>query len=530
MLRPIIVCFALACVADARDPVRLRAYPQKFRESRLAVDYSPPPALSREAVMPPLGDVTTTAITSDGAVWIGTRSGLMRFDAKADPLDRWQYFGGRRYLDDDEVVGLVPSGTGVWVRTKTGTSHIRLEPMTLLRKAEYFHRRVVERHDRYGLVAGSRLREPGNLATNQLSPNDNDGLWTAMYAAAECFRYAVTRSGQALARARKSTEAVLFLEQVTGRPGFPARSYIRKGDFRGSDGVWHWTPDGAIEWKADTSSDEIVGHFYLFGVAWDLLPDQALKDRIAATARRIMDHILANGYHLTDINGQPTYWGRWSPEYFATPRGKPDSPLNALELLSFLKTTAHITGDARYDAEYRKVAFEMKYLEIMTHLDRLRTVINYSDEELAMLPFYLIFRYERDPQMLVTYRKALDQWWQNMRREKNPLWTFIYAVANPGRDADLAGAVWTLQRIPMDLINWTVRNSHRKDVVMAPSIDRFKRPQSETLLPADERPIMKWNSNPFVIDGGGNGNSEDDGAFFLLPYWMGRHHRLLLGE
>lgn len=197
-----------------------------------------------------------------------------------------------------------------------------LRPITLEQKAEYFERRVHDRHDRYGLVASSMLRDRGNLATNQLDPSDNDGLWTAMYAASECFRYAATRSSEALAYATKSIDAVLFLERVTGRAGFPARSYIRAGDFREPDGVWYWTPDRQYEWKADTSSDEIVGHFFLFSVAWDLLPDAKPKQRIRATAARIADHILDHGYTLTDVNGRPTTWGRWSRKYFESENGK----------------------------------------------------------------------------------------------------------------------------------------------------------------------------------------------------------------
>jgi hypothetical protein len=82
----------------------------------------------------------------------------------------------------------------------------------------------------------------------------------------------------------------------------------------------------------------------------------------------------------------------------------------------------------------------------------------------------------------------------------------------------------------MDLVNWTVTNSHRDDIKWEPQPDRFGRRQAITLLPPDERPVMKWNGNPFRIDGGGDGRGEDDGAFFLLPYWMGRHHRSLSGE
>ena len=57
---------------------------------------------------------------------------------------------------------------------------------------------------------------------------------------------------------------------------------------------------------------------------------------------------------------------------------------------------------------------------------------------------------------------------------------------------------------------------------MEKELDRADQRQAETLLPPDERPVMKWNGNPFVVDGGNGGVSEDDGGFFLLPYWMGR--------
>jgi hypothetical protein len=257
------------------------------------------------------------------------------------------------------------------------------------------------------------------------------------------------------------------------------------------------------------------------------LPDQDLKRRIRATTVRIMDHILQHGYNLTDSNGQPTTWGRWSREYFDSENGKSDSPLNALKLLSFLKTTAHITGDAKYDAEFRKAAFDLKYLEQSARLTELTNEINYSDEELAMLSFYPVFRYERGRSRLEVFRRAADQWWRDIQREQNPLWTFIYLQAQPTGQVNVPAAVWTLYRTPMDLIDWTVRNSHRRDVAKDPAKDRFCEMQSTILLPPDERPVMKWNGNPFRIDGGNGGRTEDDGAFLLLPYWMGRYLGIL---
>ncbi|MBI1748262.1 MAG: hypothetical protein HYR55_17020 [Acidobacteria bacterium] len=117
--------------------------------------------------------------------------------------------------------------------------------------------------------------------------------------------------------------------------------------------------------------------------------------------------------------------------------------------------------------------------------------------------------------------ESLERSWRVERPEYNPLWNFIYAVGTGSQEFCAAESVCTLQQIPMDLISWTVTNSHRMDIVSDPSSDRFKRPQSLLVLPPDEWPMLKWNGNPYGLDGGSGGHSEDDGAFFLLPYLDG---------
>ena len=528
-------CFFVDSIARSWEPVKLSTYPQKVRTFFGLSDTNVPASLRTNAIPLPVGGITTTGRANDGAIWLGTTQGLMRVDFSAPERDRRQYFAGLRYLPDDEVQQLLPDAQGgVWVRTSTGVSHIELKSMTLAQKAEVFEQRIRARHDRYGLTASSHLSVAGDASSNRTFPNDNDGLWTAMYAAAECFRYAVTKSPEALTNAHKAVDAILFLEEVAGRRGFPARSFIRKGDPMPHGGEWHWTADDQYYWKGDTSSDEIVGHFFIFSIAYDLLLDADLKKRIAATARRIMDHIIEHGYNLIDLDGKPTLWGYWSPERL---QNEPDErALNSLQLLSFLKTTAHVTGDARYEAEYKKVAWDLKYADWLTRLNEFRQEMNYSDEELAMLPYYCLFQYEKDPALLKAYRAGVNEWWKNIQRELNPLWTFIYLTGfdrtsqHDFPEVDLAGAVWTLYRMPMDTITWTVRNSHRADVPWATTPDRHGHREALTLLPPDERPVMKWNGNPFVVDGGNGGHGEDDGAAFLLPYRMGRYHKFIIGE
>ena len=261
--------------------------------------------------------------------------------------------------------------------------------------------------------------------------------------------------------------------------------------------------------------------FLMFSVAWDLLPRGALRDEVQATCRRMMDYILKNDYNLIDPKtGNPTRWGRWTVAYFAG-EGRSDSPLNAIELVSFLRTTEHVTGDARYRRELGKVVDELGYLKIAGDLKARRDELNYSDEELALLSFYPLLTYDKNPAIL----KALDAWFENIRREKNPLWNTIYEVGRGGNPALRKESITTMQRLPLDLISWMVDNSWRKELSVAPDLDRFGRKQTTTWLPPDERSVMKWNGNPFVLDGGNDGQREDDGTILLLPYWMGRYHK-----
>ncbi len=423
-------------------------------------------------------------------------------------------FHGKRYLPCDEVRGYSEPNQGrVRVHTSCGDSEIWFQSMTLEQKAKHYQA-IASRHDRHGFI--------GDSTAGTTHSNDNDGLWTAMYAAAQLFEYKSAGRTEALRRAERAIRAVLFLEKVTGTPGYPARSYIVPGEEKPKDGFWYWTADRKYQWKSDTSSDEIVGHFLMFSVAWDLLPPGALRDDVQQTCRRMMDYILGNNYYLIDPKtGKPTRWGRWSLDYF-NGEGRADSPLNSIELLSFLKTAHHVTGNARYDREYRKLAIDFGYLKIAADLKARRDELNYSDEELALLSFYPLLVYDKDPAI----RVALDRWFENIRGERNPLWNSIYEV---GRGEDLAlrrQSIATLERLPLDLRTWTVENSWRKDLPVAPDLDRFGKKQTTAWLPPDERPVMKWNGNPFVLDGGNGGNSEDDGTIFLLPYWMGRFHKL----
>jgi hypothetical protein len=152
---------------------------------------------------------------------------------------------------------------------------------------------------------------------------------------------------------------------------------------------------------------------------------------------------------------------------------------------------------------------------------------NYSDEELAFLSFYPVLEYEHDPQLRRQFQSALTALLRHAKAEHNPLWNYIYEVGTESQNYDAEGALNTLERIPLDTIYWTVHNSQRLDLSISPSSSRFGLRQSLTVIPPDERCVSKWNGNPFKLDCDSGGRSEDDGVFFLLPYWFGRYYKLL---
>jgi hypothetical protein len=480
----------------------------------------------------PVDGLRMFAREKSGAVWLGGEQGAARFDARAAfRWDRWQYFYGRRWLADDKVRNICVDESGgspkIWVRTGTGVSLIAWRPMSLEEKAGYFDERIEQRHVRHGLVAGSRLLRAGDLSSNEKVTNDNDGLWTAIYLGAQAYRYAINHVADARAKARRALQALIRLEEITGVPGLPARSFVSTKEPSPGDGVWHPTSDGQWLWKGDTSSDELVGHYFAYSAYFDLVADEGEKEAIRKVVSRMTDYLIRNDYDLVDVTGRPTRWGEWSERFFQTEEGQYEAPLRSLELLSFLKTAHHITGRKEHAEAYRD-RVHRGYADRVPKYRRWPGggEINFSDDELAYLSYQPLLKYEKDSRLRKIYLDGLRFTWSQVRPDMNPLWNYISVASGGGHmtRAMRQESRRTLERIPLDMIEWNVNNSHRLDTQFQKDQDRFEHRQLTALLAPDERPVEKWNSNPYRPDGGAGGLGEDDGAYFLLPYWMGRFY------
>jgi hypothetical protein len=464
-------------------------------------------------------------------LWCGTPKGVFAIH----PNGSIDFYASQRWLLDDDVIDIAPGPEqSVLILSTKGLSIIRFEKMTLAQKAKHFDQLTRQRHIRYGFNSAITMGTPGDFSTGTLIDQDNDGLWTAMYLAGELFRYSVTKSEEALQNCYESFGAMERLESINPLEGFPARSFDRSGYQVADTSRWQIAPDPRWTWKATTSSDEIVGHFFVYSIFAEIVSDKNRRDRCITLMDGIMNHIVKNNWYLIDYDGKPTLWGRWHPEYVNQfPVQVGDRRLNSVEIIAFLQTAYHFTGKELYKQKAYELFEKHGYLDnimipittigLIPGID-LTTEWNHSDDELAFLSYWNLYRYAFTKELREKYRQAIKEHWEIERPEKNPLWNFIYAMTG-AEEFDLQESIWFLQEFPLDMVSWTVKNSQRQDLEFLKS--NFRDQYTKQVLPPDERPMTKFNNNAFRLDGGNGGFREYSGDIYLLPYWMGRYLKMI---
>jgi hypothetical protein len=464
-------------------------------------------------------------------IWFGTPRGAFAIynDGQTD------YYASKRWLLNDKVIDLARGpNKSVLILGPDGLSIIHFKMMTLQQKAQHFDRLTRMRHVRYGLNSALNLSKSGDLSTGTLVDQDNDGLWTSMYLAGELFRYAATKSNNALQNCYEAFEAMERLTDINPLEGFPSRSFERSGYKLADKSRWRPVGDKIWDWKATTSSDEIVGHYFVYSIFAEEIPDEKCRNRSIHLMKIIMDHIIRNDWYLIDYDGKPTLWGKWNPDYVNQfPKQVGDRRLNSVEIIAFLQTTHHFTGKEIYKEKAYELMEKYGYLDnIMIPISQigrvpgidLTTEWNHSDDELAFLSYWNLYKYAFTDELREKYRRVIREHWELERPEKHPLWNLIYAMTGT-EEFDLDETIWSLKEFPLDMIGWSVQNSHRKDIkFLKPN---FRNQTISKVLPPDERPMSKYNGNHFRLDGGEGGRREYSGDIYLLPYWLGRYLQII---
>lgn len=532
----------------------------------------------------PYNDFTSMDASNTTQVWFGTKIGAIRAD-RDESGHEWHYRQGKRWLPGDEILDVAVQDGKTWFATNQGVGLIEQVPMTLPEKAAHYESEVeqyIKRTD-YGYLSEVRLKTPDDKSEIIYSDSDNDGLWTSMYGAGECFAYGATKDPQAKKRADEAFKALRFLSTVTQggeveqQPGFVARTVVpttepdpnkrssytiegMKRNKENNDGLWKvYSPryplnkEGDYWYKTDTSSDELDGHYFFYGLYYDLVAEtDEEKQLVRETVQAITDHMIRNNFVLIDHDGKPTRWAIFNPDIInRDPVWFPERGLNSLSMLSYLAVTEHVTGDPKY-GEIAKELQEQHHYDINAMVAKMQFGPgsgNQSDDEMAIMNFYNLIKYSNDDELRYHIRYSFFNYWAVISQEMNPFFHFAFAACCLGEtysdpwgtyginpwDGWLEDSVDTLIGFSLDRRQWAYQNSHRIDLVPLPRVAIANYPNEQPgrlrahrvngkVLPIENRHVNHWNHDPWTVNTGGNGLMLSSGAAFTLPYYMGLYY------
>lgn len=322
----------------------------------------------------------------------------------------------------------------------------------------------------------------------------------------------------------------------------------------------HWKDDD-ITYKCDTSNDELTGHYAVWHLAYDILApeDPELGDIIKTIVRRHAVHFTDNNYCHTDAGGQPTSWARMNREYYLNEYsdGFPDAPLGTMILLQLYKVAHHITGEERWNEEYRKLALDEpyryadlaaehfgRYQRIAKDLvenedseeeifNRVVKIMNYSDVRMAAVAYYTMSQLETDPVLVDKYRLGADSWWQLEKYARDIEWSLVYQVLNNeteqfdgfGRSC-IDMLKWQISRYPLNSREFTIDNSTRPDLTEDEGYMFYKDGKLPYAVAMDERGSV--GANFFHARQGHMGRHLHESYNLIFPYWIARYNKVLV--
>ncbi|RLB53937.1 MAG: hypothetical protein DRI34_12725, partial [Deltaproteobacteria bacterium] len=216
---------------------------------------------------------------------------------------------------------------------------------------------------------------------------ENDGLWSALYLAAEAYRYAVTGEAEVLDTIGLLLEGERQRLAITGVPGVFTRQLIPPGveglscpddlqayvpDVEKDDNQWVRVSDaGCVEvvdassgqwratehcgldefagwcWLDNVSQDEYAGHMFGLAAVYRLVDDEQVQQTVRGMLSDIGTMLVDTRLQIVDWDGRPVEHGRL---YALAMDNFPG--FNAAMALAFVKVCAAASGDPAIEDFY----------------------------------------------------------------------------------------------------------------------------------------------------------------------------------
>ena len=373
---------------------------------------------------------------------------------------------------------------------------------------------LAARHLPHGTILDPIFRSPQSDVVDRYTRGGDSAIWTGHYLAAESYRFAATGAPEALANARAAIGAMRRLLDVTGtnllaRLWMPADSpWLEAVAAEESHhGVYESTIDGRpAVWFGNTSRDQYMGFFFGLSVAYERIPDAAVRAEIAAIVTRALEFLLEKGWAVVMPNGETStvFWQRVD------------------QRLALLQVGRQV-NDARFSSPYRNerlfgslgvmapVAFEVA-----------EPHESYFKLNLVAIGMFCLIRGELSDTHRNRYLDAYRLFRKTVDDHGNAHF-YMIDRALEGPDARRDRGVGAL------LEAWTRRPRRDFFVDLRGEVAACGEDRACEPIPVEARvnTDFLWQRSPFLLYGGGDGFIESAGIDFLLPYWMGRAYGVL---
>ena len=326
---------------------------------------------------------------------------------------------------------------------------------------------------------------------------ENDGLWSALYLASQGFRYATTKSPEALATIKVLLEGEGTRMAITGVPGVFTRQYIPPGvpgiscpegdldyvvDIEKDDNQWVqiredgcvWVVDNeTMEWTGtahcgldefdgwcwldNVSQDEYGGHMLALAVLMDLVDDPQVQAITRDLLEQVGVHLIANDLTFVDWDGRVTEHGWMFPMSMAGTPG-----FLATQCLGWIRMAIEASGRADlqdfYDNCLLQKGGEVKCLDwtvqtatpfpeffslfaLFNGVDGCLT--NFNNVSMALSAFHGLLMFEQDKELRPVIQETLRR--EHMEAKspkagenlKNAWYNFTWAAMKAlGPDSD----------------------------------------------------------------------------------------------
>lgn len=424
----------------------------------------------------------------------------------------------------------------------------------LASQVETLQQRLEDNLERSGSITEIVYESPTSDHVVNLDEMEDSAIWTGVYLASQCFRFASVQNPAEKTAARQqiswALDSIDRLFEVTGTEGLPARFAFNPTDPAFQDlKIAHtasvqsgWTASSTLPgwlWMGGTSRDQYTGIMYGLGVCNQITPDEDVRSRTAARIDTVVRVLAANDWKI--------------PVHYTQHVTSNQIPFFArLAWIALAKISN--PESLAWASSYKKASQSLRWdLGDWIEPSGYSNLMEYYGWNLGYLRYYTLLTYEKSPKDHEYIRKLFDlKVWEKTWSHKNAMFTFMklgmIGEESPRDGQALDDAKQSLTELAFkNRRDFAVRNSTRTDIGRNPLAEdlgwiiqetplhdihfftKLDAQQADQPLAMKDRPPsdFMWQRSPFQLDGGSGGTIESPSVDTIFAYWLGRYHGLL---